>query len=106
MKTKKFNPETFPAEEVIKMICEEYGISPAEFNSTFKYGSLPEARQLYCLTLHSYGAKNADISRLTGYAPGRVSYTIEAAKKMYGKLHAFTVKHDGLLKILNKLPLS
>jgi hypothetical protein len=106
MERKKFNIDAFPVEAVVKMISDEYGISPDEFNSNFKYGSLPEARQLYCLTLSSYGATNADISRLTGYAPGRVSYTIEAANKLIVSTPFFGQRHSKLLKMLNKLPLS
>lgn len=100
MKERKFDPETFPAEEVIKMISDEYGISPAEFNSTFKYGSLPEARQLYCKSLLSAGLKNKDISELTGYSPGRVSVTIESANKLILVTPFFKLKHDMLVRYL------
>ena len=100
---RRFKIDTFPTEEIIKLVCDEYSITPDEFNSSFKYGALPEARQLFCMALLSYGAGNADISKLTGYDPGRVSYTIMAANKMLMSTPFFKRRHDRLLKILNKL---
>jgi len=91
------------SDTVIKMICDDYGISAGEFNSSFKYGSLPEARQLFCLALSSYGLKGKDICSLTGYSPGRVCYTVQAAKKLLQSMPFFRQRHNRLLKIIKTL---
>ena len=103
-KIARFNIDSLPSDGVVEIICEEYAISPAEFNSTFKYHPLPEARQLYCLALLSFGAKNRDICELTGYDPGRVSYTVNAGQKAMDELPVFKKRHDHLLKIFQSFP--
>lgn len=100
---KKFNPDLFPADEIIKSISDEYGISPSEFCSSFKYHPLPEARQLYVITLLKYGARGIDVCRLTGYDPGRVAYCAGAARKRLAGSPLFETRHNVLLKIMNNL---
>jgi len=97
------NFDSFPQTEVVKLITDEYGITLEEFNSKLRYDPLPEARQLYCLSLARFGAKNKDICKLTRYTPGRVNYTIAAGIKLYATVLFFKVRCDKLLKYLLKL---
>jgi len=99
------NFDSFPKDEVVKLITDEYGITLEEFNSKLRYDPLPEARQLYCLSLARFGAKNKDICKLTRYTPGRVNYTIAAGIKLYATVLFFKVRCDKLFEYLLKLEL-
>lgn len=90
----------FEIEQIISRICEEYGITADELISDFRYGSLPEARQLYIFVLFSSGIRNKDIAELTGYTPARITLSIQAARETLDSLPYFRQKHDALLKII------
>lgn len=87
-------------QKIIEMICREYGISPDEFNSNFKYGSLPEARQLLCIVLKQSGMSNKEICDHTGFSPPRVTISIASAEILWRKLPYFRQKCDLLKKYL------
>ena len=95
-----FNAKTFPADRAVNMICRDYGITPAELLSSYKYGKLPEARKLYCKVLKSLGARNQDIAKITGFSPSRVTLTIIAANKVHDKIPYFKIQHRALLGLL------
>jgi hypothetical protein len=84
--------------EIKAMICREYGITPDEFDSPFKYGNLPQARQLYCLVLHDLRYSTADISRITGFSPPRVSMTIDAGRRLCDKIPFFRIRREKTAK--------
>ena len=88
--------------DIIELICREYSISEDEFYSNFKYGSLPEARQLYCLVLKSLVMRNMDIADITGFSRPRVTQLINTAVKLMDSIPYFKQKHDIIVnKILN-----
>jgi hypothetical protein len=89
-------------QKLIEAICRDYSISEDEFNSNFKYGSLPEARQLYCMVLKSAGKKNGEIAEITGFSPPRVTITIQAGEKLSGKVPYFRQKYEALVKMFVK----
>jgi hypothetical protein len=84
-------------DSIIKDICFEYGILPDEFNSQFSYGSLPEARYLYCLILDTIGLRNKHIAEVAGFSPPRVTISISKAKKLMNDIPYFKQKHDAIV---------
>jgi len=84
--------------EILNLICKEYGITRDEFESGFKYGRLSEARQLYVLVLFDSGMKNKDISKLTGYSPARITLMIRSARETAGLVPYFRKKYEILKK--------
>lgn len=66
----------FPYNEVMKVVCDYYGVNVDEFQSNFKYGTLPEARKMVCRVLREYGLRNKHIVTQTGFLPGYVSYAM------------------------------
>lgn len=79
-------PESFDYDLLVWIVCNEYGISQAEFESDFKYGSLGRARQTVCFILSVLGAKNKRISNITGFPPSTVSNSVRAISENYDAL--------------------
>ena len=87
--------------ELKKMICREYGISLDEFDSQFKYGNIPQARQLFCLALKDSGMSVTEISNTTGFSIPRVSMTINAGETLCDKIPFFKLRREGIAKIFS-----
>jgi len=85
--------------EILDLICKEYGISRDEFESGFKYGQLSEARHLYIAVLFSRGLRNREIAELTGWSPARITLAIQSARRLMATIPYFKKKHDNLVKI-------
>jgi hypothetical protein len=98
-KIKKLDPVIFPIDKLTETICKEYSINPEEFNSSFKYQPLPEARQLYCLTLQRLGAKNRDICKISGFTPARVTLSIIAGTKLLKSTPYFLNRFNSLINL-------
>jgi len=100
---KAFDTLNFPSDRVVRMICSEYQITTEEFESSFRYDTLPEARQLYCLALQRLGAKNKQICTLTGYSPARVTLTIQSAERLFKEIPYFKERLQGIISYINRL---
>jgi hypothetical protein len=87
------------ATEIIILICQEYRITVFEFNSNYKYGELPQSRQLFCWTLHKLGWRNIDIAKATNFSPPRVKQLVNAGRELYYNLPYFKTRCDAIIKL-------
>ena len=86
--------------DIIELICTEYAITGFEFHSGYRYGSLSEARQLYCLVLKSLGMRNMDITNSTGYSRPRVTIMLNTARRLRATVPYFRQKHDVIVQLI------
>jgi len=79
-------PEDFNYDRLLTLICQEYGITTDEFHSDFSYGNLPRSRRMICFILSILGARNIQISSMTGFKPPRISNSIRDVEASYDDL--------------------
>ena len=95
----KFKIDQFDLDKLIEMICNEYGYTPEELRSSFRYGKLPETRQLLFLVLDGLGATNLQISQMTGYKKSRISVDSKRARYLVESQITFRKTYEGLVKM-------
>jgi len=74
-------PDDFDFARLKEIVCDVYGVSIDEFDSSFKYGNLGKARQAICYVLYYLGARNKQVAEITGFQKGRISNSVSSIKK-------------------------
>lgn len=74
-------PEDFDFSLLKRITCNEFLIYEDEFDSSFKYGTLPKARQCLCYAMYYLGARNKQIMEVTGFSKGRISNSVTKISK-------------------------
>lgn len=74
-------PEDFNFDLLKRLTCVEFLIYEDEFDSSFKYGPLPKARQCLCYAMYYLGARNKQIMEVTGFSKGRISNSVTKISK-------------------------
>jgi len=79
-------PESFNYDLLVNLTCDEYNITVDEFESDYQYGNIPKTRQMVCFIMSILGARNIQISNITGFKPPRVTNSIRKIESSYDDL--------------------
>jgi len=74
-------PDDFDFARLKEIVCDVYGVSIDEFDSSFRYGNLGNARQALCYAMYYLGARNKQIAEATGFMPARISNSVSKVKR-------------------------
>lgn len=79
----------YPIEDVVRLVCESYGVKEHEFYLKMKFGNLPEVRKVVVYILLKIGYKSVEIEDFFGWTQPRVSNLKRQANEAYRTSNVF-----------------